>query len=480
MHAQKYGFLSVSAAFLAGALNLSTANAQRVPKPVPGLDKINHIIVIFLENRSFDNLYGLFPGANGTANAGAAAMQVDKDGKPFAKLPPVLNTNYKPAVVDNRFPADLPNGPFRAEAYANIEQVTGDSWHRFYQEQLQIDGGKMDKFIAWSDASSLVMNYYDGSRLPLWSYAKNYVLMDNFFHAAFGGSFLNHFWLVCACTPSYKDAPESLVAQLDEQGGLKKDGAVTPDGYAVNTMHPRNGPHPASITDPKLLLPPQTMPNIGDRLSEKGITWAWYSGGWDDALAGKPDPEFQFHHQVFAMFANTAVGTPGAKKHLRDELDLIANIQSGHLPQVVFFKPLGEDNEHPGYTNVTSGEHHTADLIKMIERSPLWKNSLIIVTYDENGGLWDHVAPPQVDRWGPGTRVPTLLISPFAKRGLVDHTAYDTTAILKFIETRFGLKPLGDRDAAANDLTAALELTKAKSTIANTQAPFQVKNRLRR
>jgi phospholipase C len=469
MQAGKYWLLTTFSALLAGALTISSVRAQRIPKPVPGLDKINHIIVIFLENRSFDNLYGLFPGANGVANAGAAATQVDKAGKPYEKLPPVLNTNYKPAAVDNRFPADLPNGPFRAEAYADIEQVTGDSWHRFYQEQLQIDGGKMDKFVAWSDASSLVMNYYDGSRLPMWSYAKNYVLMDNFFHAAFGGSFLNHFWLVCACTPIYKDAPDTLVAQLDEQGGLKKDGAVTPDGDAVNTMYPRNGPHPASITDPKLLLPPQTMPNIGDRLSEKGITWAWYSGGWDDARAGKPDPEFQFHHQVFAMFANTAVGTPGAKKHLRDELDLIAGIQAGRLPQVVFFKPLGEDNEHPGYTNVTSGEHHTADLIKMIERSRLWKKSLILVTYDENGGLWDHVAPPKGDRWGPGTRIPALLISPLAKKGFVDHTAYDTTSILKLIETRFGLKPLGDRDAGANDLTTALELIPAKSTAADKQ-----------
>lgn len=447
------------AAALGLAWLTATASAQEAPKPVPGLDRINHIVIIYLENRSFDNLYGLFPGANGIGSAGVAT-QVDRAGEPYVKLPPVLNTNLKPVGPDTRFPADLPNQPFRTEQFANIEQVTGDAWHRFYQEQLQIDDGKMDKFIAWSDAGSLVMSYYDGSRLPLWDYAKNYVLMDNFFHAAFGGSFLNHFYLACACAPVYKGGPKDLIAEIDPQGALVKDGAITPDGFIVNTMQPVNGPHAKSITDPTFLAPLQDMPNIGDRLSAAGVTWTWYSGGWDDAVAGKPDPEFQFHHQVFAFFKGTALGTSGAKSHLKDETDLIAGIHSSDLPQVVFFKPLGEDNEHPGYTNITSGEHHTRDLIRMFEKSNLWKDSLIIITYDENGGLWDHVAPPKVDRWGPGTRVPTLVIGPFAKKGFVDHTQYDTTSILKLIETRFGLAPLGARDAAAADMTAALELVK--------------------
>ena len=105
-----------------------------------------------------------------------------------------------------------------------------------------------------------------------------------------------------------------------------------------------------------------------------------------------------------------------------------------------------------------AGEYHTALLIDLIQRSPSWKDSVAIVTYDENGGLWDHVAPPPIDRWGPGTPAPTLLISPFAKRGLVDHTVMDTTAILKLIETRYGLAPLADRDAASPDMTEALDL----------------------
>ena len=104
-----------------------------------------------------------------------------------------------------------------------------------------------------------------------------------------------------------------------------------------------------------------------------------------------------------------------------------------------------------------AGPRAARHLVRRIQASPVWQDSIIIVTYDENGGTWDHVAPPRLDRWGPGTRVPTLLISPFAKRGFVDHTPYDTSSILKLIETRFHLAPLGSRDAAAYDLTNGLE-----------------------
>jgi acid phosphatase len=121
----------------------------------------------------------------------------------------------------------------------------------------------------------------------------------------------------------------------------------------------------------------------------------------------------------------------------------------------VFYKPVGDQNEHPGYANISSGDEHVAEIIEKIRKSPIWKSTAIIVTYDENGGFWDHVAPPKIDRWGPGVRVPTIIISPFAKRHHVDHNFYDTTSILKLIETRYGLSPLAARDAKANDLTAA-------------------------
>ncbi|MBI3452520.1 MAG: acid phosphatase, partial [Rhodospirillales bacterium] len=132
------------------------AACQRFEPPA-GLDKIEHIVVIYLENRSFDNLYGLFPGANGVANAGSAAIQVDKDGKPYRTLPPPIDTHVRPHAVDPRFPADLPNAPFRIDAYVPPNEMTGSPVHRFYQQQAQINGGRMDKFVAFTDVGGLVM-----------------------------------------------------------------------------------------------------------------------------------------------------------------------------------------------------------------------------------------------------------------------------------------------------------------------------------
>ncbi len=419
-------------------------------------DKINHVIVIYQENWSFDGLYGNFPGANGLANAGPVT-QVDKNGKPYGVLPQPIDTTLKPPAPDPRFPANLPVAPYDAAQYVAPDQKTGDLVHRFYQEQLQIDGGKMDKFVAWSDAAGLVLSHFDATNMPEGKLAQQYTMADNFFHAAFGGSFLNHFWLICACSPQWPNAPAASVAQLDANGGLVKDGAVTPDGYAVNTAYTVNTPHPASVTDPANLVPNQTMPNIGDRLSEQDISWAWYAGGWNDALAGHADPLFQYHHQPFAYFANYADGTAAKTAHLKDEQEFTASLGNGTLPAVSFIKPLGPDNEHPGYAALVRGQQHVADLVGAVQNSPYWADTAIVITYDENGGRWDHVAPPQGDKWGPGTRVPTIIISPYAKRGYVDHTQYDTTSVLKFIENRWGLAPLGTRDAAANDLTNAFD-----------------------
>jgi phospholipase C len=300
------------------------------------------------------------------------------------------------------------------------------------------------------------MGYYHTAGLPLQAEAAKYTLCDNFFHAAFGGSFLNHFWLVAARTPVFPNAPAGIVAQLASDGTVIKDGAVTPDGYAINTLFTVNNPHPAT-TPAANLVPNQTFPTIGDRLSDARVSWAWYSGGWNDALAGHPDPLFQFHHQVFAFFANFADGTAAKAEHLRDETEFIDLARQGKLPAVSFVKPLGPDNEHPGYADLLTGEQHVIDLINAVRNGPDWNTTAIIITYDEHGGFWDHVAPPVVDRWGPGSRVPTLVISPFARRHHVDHHRYDTTSILALIEHRWHLRPLTDRDAHVADLTDAFD-----------------------
>ncbi len=422
------------------------------PRLPPGdpLRGIGHIVVIFEENRSFDNMFGLFPGANGIAGAGDRAPQTGTDGKPFTMLPPVMNTNMRPSAMDMRFPAELPNAPFEIDRYLPPTIATGDLVHRFYQEQAQIDGGRMDRFATLSDAGALVMGYYDLSKTNGWRLAQEYTLGDNMFHSAFGGSFLNHAFLVCAQAFRWPDAPARIVAQVDADGRMVKDGQVTPDGFVVNTSRSVYL-HAPSDTDPALLVPPQTMPHIGDRLDAAGVDWRWYSGGYDNAAAGKPDPLFQFHHQPMAYFKDLAPGTPGQKAHLKDLKDLYADIAAGTLPPVSFYKPIGELNLHPGYANITDGDEHLGDLVAKLQASPQYGDMLIIITYDEHGGFWDHVAPPVRDRWGPGIRVPLIAVGPTVRRGFVDHTQYDFSTILRTIEDRWSLDPLGLLDGRGTD-----------------------------
>lgn len=441
---------------VAAALTLwtSAAGAQAVSE---GLGQIDTFVVIYLENRSLDHLYGNFPGANGLANAGAAATQTDETGKPYDTLPAPLDLRQKPPVPYAAITEKLPNGPFPLHKYYRPGEKLGSLIHAFYQQQEQINGGRMDKFALVSDAMSYAMGYWDTSGLMLWDYAKRYTLADNFFHAAFGGSFLNHFWLVCACTPVYRDAPEKIVATLDANGKRVKDGYVTPDGYAVNTLEPIGGPHDPHL-DKARLLPVQTMPTIGDRLTEKGIAWAWYSGGWNEAEAGTvKEGTFSYHHQPFAFFKRFQKGTSDRARHLKDLVTFLADIEKGTLPAVAFYKPRRGINQHPSASDLVSSDHHIGEILQKLEKSPQWARMAVIVTYDENGGFWDHVAPPTRDRWGPGTRVPTIIVSPFAKRGFVDHTPYDTTSILKLIETRFGVAPLTDADTKANNMVAAFQ-----------------------
>ena len=422
------------------------------------LDRLKHIIVIYQENWSFDGLFGKFPGADGLANAGATVPQVDKEGRPYTTLPPSLDNTKRPPVADARIPASLPVAPFDLAPYVPANQTAGNPVHRFYQQQYQLNGGKMDGFVAWGGVGGLVMSYYDATQLPLGRLAQEYVLADSFFHAAFGGSFLNHVWLICACTPAWPEAPADLRAELDASGRLVKDGDVSPDGYIINTAYTVNTPHPAQISDPRHLVPSLTLPTIGDRLSAAGVSWAWYAGGWNDALAGRPHRIFQYHHQPFAYFATYADGTAAKGRHLKDEEDFLRDLRNGRLPAVAFVKPLGPDNEHPGYADLLSGQEHVAALVRAVMASRHWADAAIIITYDENGGRWDHVPPPKMDRWGPGTRVPTVVVSPHARRRFVDHTRYDTTSILKLIAARFNLPPLGSRDTAADGMLNAFDL----------------------
>jgi acid phosphatase len=502
------------------ALLLTAGASLLAPPPAAaaGLDEIATIVVIYAENRSFDNLYGYFPGANGLQDLSPARYeQRDRDGSVLAELPPIwggLTAKGVLPAVPQEATRHLPNRPFAIDDAKGFDTplsvVTRDLWHLFYEHQMQIDGGRNDEFVAFGNSGALVMGHYrdDAAKLPLWPIARAYTLADNFFMGAFGGSFLNHFWLICACTPTYpkadqspakgliavvagdgtrlKLAPTSPRSALDGIPVFVRDGTITPDFYAVNTMEPpyqpsANPPPPGG--DPRLAdpaapttLPPQTETTIGDLLAARGVSWAWYAGAWQAALDGRnahPVPNFEYHHQPFNYFADLAPGTAARAEHLRDGglagARFIAAIDAGALPAVTFYKPEGNLDEHPGYAEVLAGDAHIAALIAHLQKSPQWPHMVVIVTYDENGGFWDHVPPPRGDRWGPGSRVPAIIVSPFAKRGYVDHTPYDTTSILRLITRRFGLPllpGLAARDAALaahgekpmGDLTNALDI----------------------
>ena len=482
-------------------------------QPAPGdfaarTAKVKHLVVIYAENHSFDNMYGLFPGANGVSNATTAQYtQLDHDGTPLPELI-VFGADGKPNPA---FPR-MPNKPFRIDAppvNRAPTQIVPSPIHVFWHNIEQINGGANNMFAAMSTVGGWTMGYYDGSQFRVWQWAKQYTLADNFFMGAFGGSYLNHQYLICACAPRHDDAPASMRVRLDANGKLEKradspsarqgavrlysagGGQVSPDGYSLNTTQPAyqpsgippaaNGPKeladPAGTPGSGLPLPPQTATTIGDLLSAKGVSWAWYGGAYQQALedgeqaAGAKrkiiytrdnnSPNFQPHHQPFNYYAHFAPGTAERAKHLLDGDDFVHAIDTGTLPAVTFYKPAGRDTQHPSYTDIITGDIHIDGLLQKLRASPQWKDMLVVVTYDENGGYWDHVPPPTGagfgDRFGPGTRIPTLLIGPHVKKGFVDHTTYDTSSILQFISKRWGLEQLPGVRPKMGDFSAALE-----------------------
>lgn len=470
-------------------------------------EQVKTVVVIYAENRSFNNLFADFPGLEQPLSAlkPQASQQRDRDGSLLQTLPPVWGgiLQVGPQSLDGvtypvgtQFQEHLPNAPFALKGPGGedlpLGLVTRDLWHVFYQNQMQINGGKNDGFVAWADSGALTMGHYSQSRyaLRLWDVAREFVLCDNFFQGAFGGSFLNHQYLISATVPFYPDATNSVAKsmiatlQSDDPSDTRLkplDGsptsamsgppqfgpsALTPDGYAVNTMAP---PYwPTWIRDPERpdyakadlpsVLVPQTHEHIGDKLSKNNVDWAWYGGAWQATLeqfkesAGIPKiPNFQYHHQPFNYFLRQGPENPAERsRRLRDgglgdessSNRFFADAEAGKLPAVSFYKPQGNLNMHAGYADVAAGDRHIARALKVLQESPQWPNMVVVVTVDENGGWWDHVAPPKGDRWGPGTRIPALVVSPFARKGTVDHTVYDTASILRLITRVFKLETL--------------------------------------
>jgi acid phosphatase len=524
-------FQAAAAVGVAGGLPLGEVAAKAAP--AGSLDAklkahVKNVVVIYLENRSFNNLFANFPGTAAPLSAvsPAASAQKNRDGSVLPTLPKVWggmvparqNLGGKDYIITEEQISGLPNAPFKLTDVDGKPLpegvVTRDLWHLFYQNQMQINGGRNDGFAAWGDTGGMVMGYYGetSKNLGLWQIAREFTLCDNFFMGAFGGSYLNHQFLISARVPVYPDAAnspaktkisvladgptgarlalaaDSPASALDGKPKYVNSGAITPDGFAVNTMAPPYQPtwvRPAPGGDPAhadprdpSVLPPQSYDTIGDVLSRRGVDWAWYAGAFQAALDQRGEgskPNFQAHHQPFNYFQQYAPGTAARAAHLRDgglgdspiSNKFIADVVAGKLPPVAFYKPQGNLNLHAGYSDIEAGDAHIANVIEHLKKSPQWKNMVVLITFDENGGWWDPVAPPKGDRWGPGTRIAALVVSPFAKKGAVDHNFYDTTSILRFITRLHGLPLLEgivERNAAfaargarpPGDLTAAL------------------------
>ena len=602
-------------AFALGALVALVAPVSAAPKTGP-LGNFKHIVVIYEENHSFDNLYGLWGDVNGQDVEGlddadlAHTTQVAQDGTPFQCL---LQTDLNLRTTNQTYPSggtgpltetctqDVtlgdtttktirsafgenpgdPAGPYLIDDYIPATAhtcpplsnlfgfsngildpnggpggCTRDLVHRFYQEQYAINGGAMNRYITGSDSAAMTFGYYDTTELPIYKYlhsngAPKYVIADHFFQAAFGGSFLNHQFLIAAAAPdvtgqfgrtpvqathSIADA-EGMVRSHTQTGcsgayplfasleclvdgnstqacgaGSEANGMACGD-RAVNTMLPWYQPTSQNFAN-KLDPIDNTSEDltIGDLMTDGGVSWAYYGGGWDNAsgnVGGRgwtnqtdgtvggacsdptgpsigafadgdgnnagwpycPHYSYQQHHYPFAYFLryndpnNPAFEATGGidRTHLQDEEDFLWAAANGALPQVSFVKPVGSENEHPGYASEPNGSDHLVDLIQAVLSGPQGGNTLIVVTYDEYGGQWDHVPPPGQgndaaahDLWGPGTRIPALLVARSFTSSGVDSTYMDTLSIMRTIELQWNLGDLGQRDALVNSLANAI------------------------
>jgi phospholipase C len=412
---------------------------------------VDHLVVLFLENRSFDHLFGTYPGAEGLA--AYHGRQADREGRPYARLPHPLGRDGKP---DPRFPGDLPNAPFPMLKFVGPFDETNNPVHRFFHMQRQYgagaDGVPMGKWVAEGTSGGTTMGYYERPAIPAqWRLAEEFVLFDHWFQGIHGGSLANHFYLISAGLARYPDAPAALRVKAAADGRL--DGEVDEEGNVVNNLDP---PYPPQRVR-QILGVPQTVPTIADRLDAAGVSWAWYATGWGagaDAVRHGLVP----HHNPF-QYVKRIMETPDGRAHIRDAGEFTAALRDGTLPAVAFVKPHARDNAHAVSSTVGAGDRWISDMVRAVMASRYWSRVAVIVTYDEGGGWFDHVLPPAVDRFGYGTRVPTLIISPYARRGVVDHHVYDHASILALIEWRFGLAPLTDRDRRAAAPLAAFDFS---------------------
>ncbi len=344
--------------------------AQTVPKGKARADisAIANTVIVLQENHTFDNYFGTYPGADGTA------------GKPYC-LP------------------DAPGSSKCVSLYHDASITPVDMNHNWKSAHADYDSGKMDGFV-YAEGDKETMGYHDRQEVGrYWKAADAYVLCDRFFTSVMSESAPNHLFLVAGTA-----------------GGLIDD--RVPD-----------------------MLP---FPPIFQQLDAAGVSWKVYSDttSW---------------YKSFSYVQNSSAATANFKS----AAGFKADVSAGQLSRVSWIIGAPGGDEHPP-KSIQAGMNSVADdIVNFVGGSPYWRASAIFVTWDDYGGFFDHVAPPQVDKYGYGFRVPCLVISPYAKAGFVDSAANDHASILRFVETRYGLSPLSTRDASANSFLEAFDFTQA-------------------
>ena len=359
---------------------------------------ISHIVIIDKENHSFDNMFGTFPGADGSTTADTASGQEV----------PLTHT---------------PDHPLLDIAHA------GDA------AAFAVDQGRMDRFDqlpgAVQDGVDIADSQYRSRDLPsYWKYARTFTLDDHFFSTILGPSFPNHLVTIAASSADTTDNPRG---QLKHAWGC--DGGPF---SVVTTIDPDTGHH-------SLVKPCFDIPTLADTFQRYHVSWKYYAPGafksgyiWSSFDA--------IRHIRYSKLWKTNV--PADTQFKKD-------VAAGKLPAVSWLVTNEEQSEHPPYS-MCIGENWTVDQINAIMRSKYWKSTLIVLTWDDFGGYYDHVSPPRLDYISLGPRVPALMISPYARPHYVDHHIMEFDAILKFIEDNYHLPPLTDRDRRARSLISSL------------------------
>jgi phospholipase C len=378
---------SLSVVLVCAALMTSPAGA--VSAVTSTKTPIKHFVTLLQENHSFDNYFGTFPGANGIPPT--ACMPNDRRGLPSGCV--------KPFPIAGRASENLPdsNAVFKAQ-YAR---------------------GAMDGFVAALSGravtADLTMAHYDQSAISYyWDVARQYVLFDNYFASAPGGSLWNHMYWMTATAGN---------AQAEK---------VPAGGFGA-------------------------LPTIFDRLDAKGISWKVYIQSYKRAqtFRVKGTEPAQVIRAPILAFARY-IDDPRLSAHIVPLDDYYSDLAKGTLPAVSYVVPSGPSEHPPG--RVQSGEAFVGNVVTALKSSTSWASSAFMWSYDDWGGWYDHVVPPKInDPIGLGFRVPALLVSPYAKQGVVDHTQLDHTSMLKFIENNWGLQPLSTRDARAHDMQSAFD-----------------------